>query len=160
MMDAHSVAIVEFQYLVDLLTNTQFYHFYHEHYYYYTVAGFANVAEKAGLEMVMAKRVEAQGGSILCAQVRKGDYRDELKAVASDQSPVSSEKLKTGQGSHCDTDSDPRKIAHFERTILAAGYLRQLHEADGAEVEEFCDVCERAAAGGHCRGCSPAPRRR
>ena len=53
-MDAHSVAVIEFQYLVDLLTNTQFYHFYHEHYYYYTVAGFANLAEKAGLEMVTA----------------------------------------------------------------------------------------------------------
>ena len=48
MMDAHSVAVIEFQYLVDLLTNTQFYHFYHEHYYYYTVAGFANVAGEGG----------------------------------------------------------------------------------------------------------------
>ena len=100
MMDAHSVAVVEFQYLVDLLTNTQFYHFYHEHYYYYTVAGFANVAEKAGLEMVMAKRVEAQGGSILCALVRIGDYRGR------DASP---------------TDSDPNRIAHFEKNYFSRG---------------------------------------
>ena len=61
-MDSHSVAVVEFQYLVDLLTNTQFYHFYHEHYYYYTVAGFANLAEKAGLEMVTAKTGGGAGG--------------------------------------------------------------------------------------------------
>ena len=74
---------------MDLLTNTQFYHFYHEHYYYYTVAGFANLAEKAGLEMVTAKRVEAQGGSILCTLVRKGN-EDALKAVASD--PVASDQ--------------------------------------------------------------------
>ena len=111
-MDAHSIAVVEFQYLVDLLTNTQFYHFYHEHYYYYTVAGFANLAEKAGLEMVTAKRVEAQGGSILCTLVRKGDW-DAVKAVASDQSPVVSEKLETG--------NDPHKIAHFERSYFSRG---------------------------------------
>ena len=127
MMDAHSVAVVEFQYLVDLLTNTQFYHFYHEHYYYYTVAGFANVAEKAGLEMVTAKRVEAQGGSILCALVRIGDWDDdELKAVASDQSPVGnndrcSVQLKTGQDIRCDTDSDPHRIAHFEKNYFSRG---------------------------------------
>ena len=113
-MDSRSVALVEFQYLVDLLTNTQFYHFYHEHYYYYTVAGFANVAEKAGLEMVTAKRVEAQGGSILCTLVRKGDRdEDALKTVASDQSPVISEKLETG--------NDPHKIAQFERNYFSRG---------------------------------------
>ena len=99
MMDCHSVAVIEFQYLVDLLTNTQFYHFYHEHYYYYTVAGFANLAEKAGLEMVTAKRVEAQGGSILCTLVLKGDYRGR------DASP---------------TDA-PNKIAHFERNYFSRG---------------------------------------
>ena len=121
-MDAHSVAVVEFQYLVDLLTNTQFYHFYHEHYYYYTVAGFANLAEKAGLEMVTAKRVEAQGGSILCTLVRKGDRdEDALKTVASDQSPVASEKLKTEQDIHCETENDLNKIAHFERNYFSRG---------------------------------------
>ncbi len=103
-MDAHSVAVVEFQYLVDLLTNTQFYHFYHEHYYYYTVAGFANLAEKAGLEMVTAKRVEAQGGSILCTLVRKGDWdEDALHDI------------------RCNTENDPNKIAHFERNYFSRG---------------------------------------
>ena len=120
MMDCHSVAVIEFQYLVDLLTNTQFYHFYHEHYYYYTVAGFANLAEKAGLEMVTAKRVEAQGGSILCTLVLKGN-EDALKTVASDQSPVASEKLKTGQDIHCETENDLNKIAHFERNYFSRG---------------------------------------
>ncbi len=111
-MDSRSVAVVEFQYLVDLLTNTQFYHFYHEHYYYYTVTGFANLAEKAGLEMVTAKRVEAQGGSILCTLVLKGN-EEAVKAVASDQSPVASEKLETG--------NDPHKIAQFERNYFSRG---------------------------------------
>ncbi len=103
-MDAHSVAFVEFQYLMDLLTNTQFYHFYHEHYHYYTVAGFANVAEKAGLEMVTAKRVEAQGGSILCTLVRKGGRaEDALHDI------------------RCDTENDPNRIAHFERNYFSRG---------------------------------------
>ena len=135
MMDSRSVALVEFQYLVDLLTNTQFYHFYHEHYYYYTVAGFANLAEKAGLEMVTAKRVEAQGGSILCTLVRKGDRdEDALKAVASDQSPVVSEGLMTGQDIRLNEQDllssslsaqlireDRHKIAQFERNYFSRG---------------------------------------
>lgn len=112
LMDSRSVAVVEFQYLVDLLTNTQFYHFYHEHYYYYTVTGFANLAEKAGLEMVTAKRVEAQGGSILCTLVLKGN-EEAVKAVASDQSPVVSEKLET--------ENDPHKIEQFERNYFSRG---------------------------------------
>ena len=112
LMDSRSVAVVEFQYLVDLLTNTQFYHFYHEHYYYYTVTGFANLAEKAGLEIATAKRVEAQGGSILCTLVLKGN-EEAVKAVASDQSPVASEELETGNDLH--------KIAQFERNYFSRG---------------------------------------
>ncbi len=112
LMGSRSVAVIEFQYLVDLLTNTQFYHFYHEHYYYYTVTGFANLAEKAGLEMVTAKRVEAQGGSILCTLVLKGN-EEAVKAVASDQSPVASERREMG--------NNPHKIAHFERNYFSRG---------------------------------------
>ena len=112
MMGRRSVAVIEFQYLVDLLTTTQFYHFYHEHYYYYTVTGFANLAEKAGLEMVTAKRGEAQGGSILCTLVPKGN-EEAVKAVAGDQSPVVSEELETG--------NDPHKIAQFERNYFSRG---------------------------------------
>lgn len=145
LMDSRSVAVIEFQYLVDLLTNTQFYHFYHEHYYYYTVTGFANLAEKAGLEMVTAKRVEAQGGSILCTLVLKGN-EEAVKAVAGDQSPVASEKLMTGQdiqssdedllsikgmNNDCDSispslssrlmENDLSKIAQFERNYFSRG---------------------------------------
>ena len=133
MMDSRSVAVVEFQYLLDLLTNTQFYHFYHEHYYYYTVAGFANLAEKAGLEMVTVKRVEAQGGSILCTLVLKGN-EEAVKAVAGDQSPVASEGLMTGQDIRLNEQDllssslsaqligeDPHKIAQFERNYFSRG---------------------------------------
>ena len=130
LMDKHSVAVVEFQYLVDLLTNTQFYHFYHEHYYYYTVAGFANLAEKAGLEMVAAKRVSAQGGSILCALV----CQENEKAVVSGQWSVASEGLMTGQDIRLNEQDllspslsaqligeDPRKIAQYEKNYFSRG---------------------------------------
>ena len=116
MMDAHSVAVVEFQYLVDLLTNTQFYQFYHEHYYYYTVAGFANLAEKAGLEMVTAKRVEAQGGSILCTLVCRGDWdEDALHTIRSSDRTGSAIEIPL------DTENDPNRIAHFERNYFSRG---------------------------------------
>ena len=52
----------------------------------------------------------------------KGDWdEDALKTVASDQSPVASEKLKTGQDIHCDTENDPNKIAYFERNYFSRG---------------------------------------
>ena len=126
MMDAHSVALVEFQYLVDLLTNTQFYHFYHEHYYYYTVAGFANVAEKAGLEMVTAKRVEAQGGSILCTLVRKGDYRDKDIPPTGDyrgrgESLTGEKSRLEASPTRDDITDDLNRIAHFERNYFSRG---------------------------------------
>ena len=68
------------------------------------MAGFANVAEKAGLEIATAKRVEAQGGSILCTLVRKGDRNeDALHDI------------------RCDTENDPNKIANFERNYFSRG---------------------------------------
>ena len=125
-MDAHSVAVVEFQYLVDLLTNTQFYHFYHEHYYYYTVAGFANVAEKAGLEIATAKRVDAQGGSILCTLVLKED-EDALHTIRSSDRTGSTDRIAkaivdpSAIEIPLDTENDPNKIAHFERNYFSRG---------------------------------------
>ena len=105
-MDSRSVALIEFEYLLDTLINTQFYHFYHEHYYYYTVAGFANLAEKAGLEMVTAKRVSAQGGSILCTLVRKNAFDED-----------------TLHNTRCDFENDPNKIADFERNYFSRGEI-------------------------------------
>ena len=85
MMNADSVAIVEFQYLVDLLTETQFYHFYHEHCHYLSLTGFAHYAQKAGLELVRVNRVTTHGGSLICALITANDAEDGRQAAMQQQ---------------------------------------------------------------------------
>jgi ribosomal protein S27AE len=58
------VAVVEVQYLADLLTGGQFDHVYHEHRYYFTADSLARVAGRHGLAVRSVTQTPAQGGSI------------------------------------------------------------------------------------------------
>ncbi len=58
------VAIVEVQYVADLLAGNQFDHVYHEHRFYYSLTSLMRVATRAGLRLVTARRTVQQGGSI------------------------------------------------------------------------------------------------
>jgi novobiocin biosynthesis protein NovU/D-mycarose 3-C-methyltransferase len=58
------VAVVEVQYLADLIAGNQFDHVYHEHRYYFTVDSLARVASRHGLAVESVTRTSAQGGSI------------------------------------------------------------------------------------------------
>ena len=65
LMHLNSAAVVEFQYMPDVIENALFYNFYHEHYYYLSLSGIWNLAYQAGMGVVEAKRIGAQGGSVL-----------------------------------------------------------------------------------------------
>lgn len=71
LMHDKSVLILEFKYLVDMLKQTQFYHIHHGHYFYFSVNGPRELmltnSKTRHLKMLTAERVDAQGGSILCA---------------------------------------------------------------------------------------------
>jgi hypothetical protein len=58
------VAVIEVQYLADLLTGGQFDHVYHEHRYYFTADSLARVAARHGLFVRSVTPTPAQGGSI------------------------------------------------------------------------------------------------
>jgi SAM-dependent methyltransferase len=58
------VAVVEVQYLADLLAGGQFDHVYHEHRYYFTADSLARVAARHGLAVRSVTPTPAQGGSI------------------------------------------------------------------------------------------------
>jgi SAM-dependent methyltransferase len=58
------VAVVEVQYLADLLAGGQFDHVYHEHRYYFTADSLARVATQHGLAVRSVTPTPAQGGSI------------------------------------------------------------------------------------------------
>jgi SAM-dependent methyltransferase len=58
------VAVLEVQYLADLIAGNQFDHVYHEHRYYFTVDSLARVASQHGLAAESVTRTSAQGGSI------------------------------------------------------------------------------------------------
>jgi SAM-dependent methyltransferase len=58
------VAVIEVQYLADLLAGGQFDHVYHEHRYYFTADSLARVAVRHGLAVRSVIPTPAQGGSI------------------------------------------------------------------------------------------------
>ena len=71
LMRSDGLAIVQFQYMVDMLKKTQFYNIYHEHYYYFSVIGFTALAARAGLNVLSTEHVPEQDGSILCVLSKK-----------------------------------------------------------------------------------------
>src|SRR5215469_7410295 len=64
MLAPDGVAVVEFQYLPDLLAGCMFDLIYHEHRFFYTVESFTRLAEPHGLCAQNTRQTPAQGGSI------------------------------------------------------------------------------------------------
>lgn len=63
-LNRDGVAILEVQYLPDLLLGNQIDHVYHEHRYFFSLTSLLAVARCNGLEVIDVERVDAQGGSI------------------------------------------------------------------------------------------------
>ena len=57
-------AIIEFQYVADLLTGNQFDHVYHEHRFFFSRASLSRVMERHGLVVRSQHETPAQGGSL------------------------------------------------------------------------------------------------
>ena len=78
LMHDNSVLVLEFEYLIDMLEKVQFYHMYHEHYFYFGLGGLMEFLKCVPpLHIFKAERVEAQGGSILCALTKSEKHDDE-----------------------------------------------------------------------------------
>lgn len=58
------VAIVEFQYVADLITGNQFDHVYHEHRFFYSLSSLQQVLFRHGLQPVHVQQTSPQGGSL------------------------------------------------------------------------------------------------
>jgi hypothetical protein len=72
------VAIIEAQYVGDLLVGNQFDHVYHEHRYFYSMTSLGNVAMRHGLYLQDVELTEPQGGSV---QVTLGKREEPNLAV-------------------------------------------------------------------------------
>lgn len=64
LLGSDGVAVVEFQYLPDLLAGCMFDLIYHEHRFFYSMGSFARLAEQHGLVVRQAMHTPAQGGSM------------------------------------------------------------------------------------------------
>jgi hypothetical protein len=73
LIDDKGVAVIEVQYVGDLLAGNQFDHVYHEHRYFFGVGSLAKAAAVAGLGMVNYRHTDAQGGSIRAVFRRSSD---------------------------------------------------------------------------------------
>ena len=65
-------AVIEVQYLPDLLLGNQFDHVYHEHRYFFSLSALANVAERNGLTVTHAQITSQQGGSLRVTLAKSG----------------------------------------------------------------------------------------
>ena len=74
------VAVVEVQYLPDLLVGNQFDHVYHEHRFYYSVTSFVQIIAQHGLRIVDEIHSDQQGGSMR-AVLRPGAAHGEPQGV-------------------------------------------------------------------------------
>lgn len=63
-LHSHGVAIVEFQYVVDLITGNQFDHVYHEHRQFFSLTSLKNTLQRHGLSPFSVKQTSPQGGSL------------------------------------------------------------------------------------------------
>jgi SAM-dependent methyltransferase len=70
------VAVVEVQYLADLLAGNQFDHVYHEHRFYFSLWSLWQVCARAGLRIAKVDWTEQQGGSIRVALLRGHDLKE------------------------------------------------------------------------------------
>lgn len=64
LLDVEGVAVIEVQYLGDLMSAGLFDQVYHEHRYCYSLTSFKNAAELHGLYVIDAELIELQGGGI------------------------------------------------------------------------------------------------
>jgi SAM-dependent methyltransferase len=67
------LAVIEFQYLADLIVGNQIGQVYHEHRYFYTLDSFRRAAHLQGLSVVDAELIELQGGGLRVVLSRNHD---------------------------------------------------------------------------------------
>src|SRR5262249_3381297 len=70
-MDERSVAVVEVQYLADLIVGNLIGQVYHEHRYFHSLASFHRAAALHGLSIADAELIELQGGGLRITLVRR-----------------------------------------------------------------------------------------
>lgn len=64
LLDLDGVAMVEFQYVADLITGNQFDHVYHEHRSFFSLFSLQQVLIRHGLEAISVQQTDPQGGSL------------------------------------------------------------------------------------------------
>lgn len=72
LLSPNGVAVIEFQYVADLIAGNQFDHVYHEHRFHLSLTSVENIANRHGLFVEHAELVEPQGGSMQITLGRNG----------------------------------------------------------------------------------------
>lgn len=80
LLDPLGVAVIEVQYVADLLVGNQFDHVYHEHRFHLSLTSIENVCARHGLVVEDAELTEPQGGS-LQVTVGRGTSRSEVANI-------------------------------------------------------------------------------
>jgi novobiocin biosynthesis protein NovU/D-mycarose 3-C-methyltransferase len=81
LMDDESIAMVEVQYLPDLLVNNAFDLIYHEHRNFFSLRSLGTAAIRHGLHLVDAKLTDRQGGSLRATFRKRGSLTEATSRV-------------------------------------------------------------------------------
>lgn len=79
------VAVMEVQYLGDLIAGNMFDHIYHEHRFYYSLTSLRHLFWQAGMTITGARHTEPQGGSLRIIAVKKGAGTDTYARVTNER---------------------------------------------------------------------------
>jgi SAM-dependent methyltransferase len=135
LMAPGGAAVIEVQYLADLLAGNQFDHVYHEHRYYFTADSLSRVAARYGVVVRSVTRTPAQGGSIRVV-LDRGDSDSAPDEPVWLRQPSTFLSLQ-GRAEHIRT----RLLALLDEQVVVgrkvAGYAAS---AKSATLLNFCDI--------------------
>lgn len=142
LLNDDGVAVVEVQYLPDLLAGNLYDQIYHEHRYYHSLSSFSRAAELHGLFVAHAELIELQGGGIriTLTPVPGDTYTNEVAAI------LHAEQWILDDGTYSSFQGRIERVREHMLTLLdhelkagrmVAGYAAA---AKATTILNFCDI--------------------
>ena len=118
------IFVFEVSYLADVYQNTLFDTIYHEHLYYHAVKPLVPFFERAGMELISARRVATHGGSIRCVVQHRGGPRATDPSVGdriAEEARLGIDRAETFIGFAAKIDEVGRELGALLRDIKDRG---------------------------------------
>jgi SAM-dependent methyltransferase len=139
LLSPYGVALVEFQYVVDLLAGNQFDHVYHEHRQFFSLTSLSRAVEAAGLMVTDVWQNRAQGGSLRVELSHRVEPSSAVRKLLQAEESLCVETFGGMQVTAKRVRSQLRSILIDAKSagLLVAGYGAS---AKSTTLLNFCDI--------------------